>query len=110
MSFMDATCPVTVLGLTVTVTGWKTLGWIGALCFAGRWFIQAWHRKRTKSAAMPTSFWVVSVIGAALTSVYFIWGKNDSVGILQNVLPLGVALYNLALDLGHRRSGAPTAP
>jgi lipid-A-disaccharide synthase-like uncharacterized protein len=30
---------------------------------------------------------------------YFICGKNDSVGILSNLIPAGVGGYNLYLDL-----------
>lgn len=98
---MDAQYHLPLFGMVLT--GWKGLGLAGALCFASRWFVQVRHRRRTRSAEMPTSFWLISVIGAALTSAYFIWGKNDSVGILQNVLPLSVAVYNLWLDLAHRR-------
>jgi lipid-A-disaccharide synthase-like uncharacterized protein len=34
-----------------------------------------------------------------MVTSYFIWGKNDAVGILTNLLPAGVALYNLVLDI-----------
>ena len=33
---------------------------------------------------------------------YFVWGKNDSVGILGNLFPSFVATYNLWLDVRHR--------
>jgi len=82
-----------------TITGWKLLGLVGALCFAGRWLIQAWHRKRTGSATMPTAFWIVSLAGAGMVTAYFVWGKNDSVGIITNALPASVALWNLTQDL-----------
>jgi|KBSSwiStaDraftv2_1062776.scaffolds.fasta_scaffold2713332_2 lipid-A-disaccharide synthase-like uncharacterized protein len=107
MSFMDVQHGFTLFGMTRQVTGWEALGMAGALCFAGRWFVQAWHRKRTRSAQMPTLFWLMSAIGAVLTSLYFIFGRYDRVGIVQNVLPLTVALYNLALDLAHRRAPLP---
>jgi lipid-A-disaccharide synthase-like uncharacterized protein len=88
------------LGLfTVTLTGWKVIGWLGALCFAGRWIVQVIYRKRTGSNRIPTTFWVMSVVGSLMTLCYFIWGKNDSVGILQNALPSTIAIYNLWLDL-----------
>ena len=81
------------------ITGWKILGLVGATLFAGRWLYQAWHRKRTGSSEIPTSFWVLSLIGAVMTTMYFVWGKNDSVGFLQNFLPALVACYNLVQDL-----------
>jgi lipid-A-disaccharide synthase-like uncharacterized protein len=87
-----------------TVTGWKILGFVGAFCFAGRWLVQAWHRKRTGAATMPTVFWIISLAGAGMVTAYFIWGKNDSVGIITNALPASVALYNLIQDLKQRRA------
>jgi lipid-A-disaccharide synthase-like uncharacterized protein len=76
---------------------------LGASMFALRWVVQARHRKKTGNAVMPTFFWVLSLVGAGLTTAYFVFGKNDSVGILQNALPATVAFYNLALDLKSRR-------
>jgi lipid-A-disaccharide synthase-like uncharacterized protein len=47
------------------------------------------------------------VLGSALLLAYFIWGKNDSVGVLSNLFPMTVALYNFAM---HRRSASGRAP
>ncbi len=95
----------------IRLTGWKILGFVGAGMFAARWFVQAWHRKRHGNATMPTLFWIMSLAGAGLTTMYFIFGKNDSVGILQNALPAGVSAYNLWLDLRQRgkSGGVPKA-
>lgn len=92
------------------ITGWKLLGFAGALCFASRWLVQAWHRRRSGSSAMPTAFWVISLAGAGMVTAYFIWGKNDSVGIITNLLPALVAAWNLGQDLRGRpqeRSNPP---
>lgn len=94
-------------GLHWTITGWKILGFLGAFCFAGRWIVQWLHRKRTGLREMPTAFWVISLFGAASLTMYFIWGKNDSVGILTNALPASVALYNLIQDLKHKHGAKP---
>lgn len=94
--------------ITLTLTWWKVVGLIGALSFAARWLVQFFHRRRTGSTGIPTTFWVLSVVGATMTTLYFVFGKNDSVGILQNALPLLVALYNLWKDL--RRPAAPAGP
>jgi lipid-A-disaccharide synthase-like uncharacterized protein len=83
---------------------WKLIGYVGALMFALRWVVQALHRKRTGHNIMPTLFWIISLLGAGLTTLYFVFGKNDSVGIIQNALPATVALYNLVLDLRQRRA------
>ncbi len=53
----------------------------------------------------------MSVAGSLLILAYFIFGKNDSVGILSNLFPVFVALYNLYLDVTHkqRKSAAEEA-
>ncbi len=58
---------------------------------------------------MPRLFWYMSVSGSVLLLSYFVFGKNDSVGILSNLFPLFVALYNLYLDFKNRNGGTARA-
>jgi lipid-A-disaccharide synthase-like uncharacterized protein len=44
-------------------------------------------------------------MGSAMVTAYFIWGKNDSVGVLTNLLPASVAIYNLVMDIKNGRTG-----
>jgi lipid-A-disaccharide synthase-like uncharacterized protein len=83
----------------VTVTAWKLVGFLGALMFAGRWLVQAWATRRAGRPTIPRSFWVISLMGSAMVTSYFIWGKNDSVGVLSNLFPAAVAVYNLMMDV-----------
>jgi hypothetical protein len=46
---------------------------------------------------------VAAAAGSLCLLRYFVFGKNDSVGVLSNLFPLAVALYNLSLDHNHRR-------
>jgi len=87
----------------VTVTSWKLLGYLGVALFAGRWFVQVYYSRRQRRPVVPLAFWLMSISGSLLLLAYFTFGKNDSVGILSNLFPAGVAGYNLALDLSHRR-------
>ena len=87
----------------ITVTPWKLVGFLGALMFAGRWLVQAWATRRAGRPTIPRSFWIISLIGSAMVTSYFIWGKNDSVGVLTNLLPASVAFYNLIMDIRARR-------
>ena len=86
----------------VAITPWKVIGLMGALMFAGRWLVQAWATKRAGRPSIPRSFWIISLAGSAMVTGYFIWGKNDAVGVLTNLLPASVAVYNLVMDI---RSG-----
>lgn len=77
------------------------MGYLGVALFAGRWFVQLIVSRRHGKPVMPALFWYMSVAGSMLLLSYFIFGKNDSVGVLSNLFPFAVALYNLYL---HRRA------
>jgi lipid-A-disaccharide synthase-like uncharacterized protein len=88
----------------VTITPWKLVGYLGVALFAGRWFVQMFYSRRHGRPVLPTVFWLMSISGSLLLLSYFIFGKNDSVGILSNLFPATVACYNLALDLKNRKA------
>jgi lipid-A-disaccharide synthase-like uncharacterized protein len=83
----------------ITLTPWKIIGYLGVLMFGGRWIVQLYASTRAKRPTFPRIFWGMSLCGSILTLSYFIFGKNDSVGILGNLFPVGVAAYNLFLDI-----------
>jgi lipid-A-disaccharide synthase-like uncharacterized protein len=85
----------------VVVTPWKLIGYLGVGLFAGRWFVQLIASRKHGRPVMPALFWYMSISGSVLLLLYFVFGKNDSVGILSNLFPFTVALYNLYL---HRRT------
>lgn len=87
----------------VTVTPWKLIGYTGVFLFAGRWFVQLAASKASGKPVMPTLFWYMSAMGSVLLLSYFIFGKNDSVGVMSNLFPLFVALYNLYLDAKNKQ-------
>ena len=89
----------------ITVTPWKLVGFLGALMFAGRWIVQALATRRHGRPTIPRSFWIISLAGSAMVTSYFVWGKNDAVGVLTNFLPASVALYNLVMDIKSSRAG-----
>ena len=88
----------------IVVTPWKIIGFLGALMFAGRWLVQALATRRAGKPTIPRIFWIISLCGSAMVTSYFIWGKNDAVGVLTNLLPATVAFYNLVMDIRHGRS------
>ena len=88
---------------SIGVTPWKLVGYLGAFMFTSRWFVQLYYTRKLKRVVMPTMFWWLSVSGSVLLLSYFIFGKNDSVGIISNLFPTFVSVYNLIVDLRHRR-------
>ncbi|HKT27697.1 lipid-A-disaccharide synthase N-terminal domain-containing protein [Dyella sp.] len=83
------------------LTPWKVVGFMGTFMFTGRWFVQLYYTRKYKRVVMPLSFWWMSVSGSALLLAYFVFGKNDSVGILSNFFPVFVSVYNLVMHMRH---------
>ena len=81
----------------------QIIGYVGVILFAGRWFVQLWASRRSRKVVMPRLFWYMSIAGSLMLLSYFIFGKNDSVGILSNSFPFLIASYNLYLDVTHKR-------
>jgi lipid-A-disaccharide synthase-like uncharacterized protein len=96
--------------LSIVFTVGKIIGYTGMLLFGGRWLVQVWVSRKHKRPVVPRLFWYMSISGSLLLLSYFIFGKNDSVGILSNLLPLSVAFYNLYLELTHQRTMLPPDP
>ena len=90
----------------MVITPWKLIGYLGVLLFAGRWVVQLIATRQQGEPAFPALFWTMSLLGSGLLLAYFIWGKNDSVGVLSNLFPMAVALYNFAM---HQRAAARRA-
>ena len=86
----------------VVITPWKLIGFTGTLLFAGRWGVQFLASRASQRPVIPRLFWYMSILGSLMLLLYFIFGKNDSVGVLSNLFPLFVACYNLLLDLRHK--------
>lgn len=87
----------------LVLNGWKIWGLCGGLLFTLRWFVQMAHSKKAGKPVIPLSYWIISLTGSFMLLTYFIFGKNDSVGIVMNLLPPMVAGYNLFLELTFRK-------
>lgn len=95
------------IGDTV-VTPWKLVGYFGILLFGGRWLVQLLASRMAGRPVLPRLFWYMSMTGNVLLLSYFAFSIHDSVGVLANLFPVLIALYNLSLELRHRRA-APLA-
>lgn len=87
----------------VVVTPWKLVGYIGVFLFAGRWVVQVLATRKHGRPVIPRIFWEMSMAGSVLLLAYFIWGRNDSVGVLANLFPAAVAAYNWVLHVRAQR-------
>ena len=82
---------------------WKLIGLTGALMFGARWAVQFAASRRARRPVIPRAFWIMSLLGSAMTLSYFLFSqKQDAVGVVQNLFPAFTAAYSLWLDLQHR--------
>jgi lipid-A-disaccharide synthase-like uncharacterized protein len=88
----------------IVITPWKLIGYFGVTLFAGRWFVQLYASRLLRKPVVPRLFWYMSITGSLLLLGYFTFGKNDSVGVLSNIFPMFVAMYNLYLDIKSQRA------
>jgi lipid-A-disaccharide synthase-like uncharacterized protein len=88
----------------------KVIGYTGMVLFTSRWLVQLAASRSARKVVMPRTFWYLSLAGSVLLLSYFVFGKNDSVGIMSNLFPMIVAAYNLILDLRHHRENRSPAP
>jgi lipid-A-disaccharide synthase-like uncharacterized protein len=102
-----------LFGKALVLTPWKIVGYSGATIFFLRWPVQMWASRRAGKPVVPTLFWIMSIAGSFTLLAYFMFGKTDSVGVLSNMFPAFVSVYNLILDIRHRKAlegGGPPAP
>jgi lipid-A-disaccharide synthase-like uncharacterized protein len=92
----------------LTIYPWKIVGWLGAGIFGARFLLQWIASERAKKSVIPFGFWECSAIGSILVLSYFIY-KRDSVGVIQNLLPLPIYLRNLYFRYTHHHATHPGA-
>jgi lipid-A-disaccharide synthase-like uncharacterized protein len=78
---------------------WVALGLGGQLLFTGRMVVQWIVSEKSRRSVVPVSFWWMSLAGATMLLVYFIW-RRDIVGILGQ--STGWIIYVRNLILIHR--------
>lgn len=91
----------------LVLTPWKAIGIFGAVMFASRWFVQVYYSRKAGRPVTPPIFWIMSVAGSLLLLSYFFFSaKQDIVGIINNLFPCFIAVYNLILELRYQKKVA----
>lgn len=75
---------------------WVALGLGGQLLFTGRMLVQWVTSEKNQRSVVPVSFWWMSLAGATMLLVYFIW-RRDIVGILGQTTGWVIYIRNLVL-------------
>jgi lipid-A-disaccharide synthase-like uncharacterized protein len=75
---------------------WVGLGFLGQVLFAGRMIVQWLTSEHHKRSVVPPVFWWMSLAGASLLLIYFIW-RRDIVGVLGQSTGWIIYMRNLWL-------------
>ena len=87
---------------------WVTLGFLGQILFTGRMLVQWFVSEREKRSVVPTAFWWMSLVGASMLLVYFVWRK-EPIGVLGQATGWFVYVRNLWMIHKAKAPGATTA-
>jgi lipid-A-disaccharide synthase-like uncharacterized protein len=90
---------------------WVALGLLGQLLFTGRMILQWVVSERSRASVVPPAFWWLSLAGATMLLVYFVW-RRDVVGVFGQLTGWVVYLRNLWLIYhgGGASVATPPAP
>lgn len=75
---------------------WVTLGLLGQLIFTGRMLVQWLASEKSGRSVIPVAFWWMSLGGAVMLVVYFVW-RRDIVGVVGQGTGLFIYARNLVL-------------
>lgn len=73
---------------------WVTIGLIGQVLFTGRMLVQWLVSERNRRSTVPIAFWWMSLIGATMLLVYFIW-RREPIGVLGQATGWFIYVRNL---------------
>lgn len=82
---------------------WVALGLGGQILFSGRMLVQWFASEKSRRSVIPVSFWWMSLAGASMLLVYFIW-RRDIVGILGQATGWIIYVRNLVLIRKQQRA------
>lgn len=86
-----------VLNITSPVGfAWVVVGLLGQVLFTGRMVLQWLVSEKEKRSVVPPMFWWMSLSGASMLIVYFLWRK-DIVGVLGQSTGWFIYIRNLWL-------------
>jgi lipid-A-disaccharide synthase-like uncharacterized protein len=90
---------------------WILFGLIGQVMFTGRFIIQWIASEKAKKSIVTPAFWIFSILGSSVLSVYAIYRK-DPVFILGQVPGIFIYARNLVImrNNKHEESQLPNHP
>lgn len=88
---------------------WILFGLVGQIMFTGRFVVQWIASERAKKSVVTRSFWLFSIMGSSILSVYAIY-RRDPVFILGQLPGIFIYFRNLVIMRNHeKREASATA-
>ncbi|QHT59446.1 hypothetical protein GXP70_05310 [Paenibacillus lycopersici] len=84
---------------------WIVFGFIGQIMFTMRFITQWLASEKAKRTVVPLSFWIYSILGSVVLSIYAIY-RRDPVFILGQLPSVFIYLRNISLE---RKNNLKTA-
>lgn len=84
-------------GMTATGVAWVVFGFIGQIMFTMRFITQWLASEKAKRTVVPLSFWVWSILGSIVLSIYAIY-RQDPVFILGQLPSVFIYVRNIILE------------
>lgn len=75
---------------------WVAVGLLAQLVFMARMIVQWVASEKSKRSVVPPMFWWLSLVGASMLIIYFIW-RRDAIGVLGQATGWVVYVRNLML-------------
>lgn len=87
---------------------WVGIGLLAQLIFMARMLVQWAASEKEKRSVVPPMFWWLSLAGASMLIVYFVW-RRDAIGVLGQATGWVVYIRNLILLRRESKYGSASA-
>ncbi|SFJ83629.1 Lipid A Biosynthesis N-terminal domain-containing protein [Paenibacillus sp. UNC496MF] len=92
-------------GMSAGGVAWIVFGFVGQIMFTMRFITQWLASEKAKRTVVPLSFWIYSILGSVVLSIYAIYRK-DPVFILGQLPSVFIYCRNIILE---RRNNVASA-
>lgn len=92
--------------MSLTITPWLIVGFIGQALFTGRFLVQWIASERARRSVVPFAFWVFSIAGGVTLLAYAIY-REDPVFILGQAAGLLIYARNIYFVIRERLGRTP---
>jgi lipid-A-disaccharide synthase-like uncharacterized protein len=83
---------------------WTAVGWVGAVAFGSRFYVQWYATEKKGQVVVPAAFWWLSLVGSLLLLAYAIFYDKHHVIIIMYLFSWIPYLRNLVIHYRHEKA------